>query len=292
MHQLSEKSAKQYYSILLDIHQWDIDFAIKVPIFKNLLEIGILNEVTGKNHFEDKYENNKVKETGQKTYLIDNKELLDRFGDKIKGNVRKDLFTGINDLFAKRNTAEHVKKINFAAYIGTLNTITEAVRDFSKIPIPDKLISILDGESEPPELPKKSSKSKKNTNKNIKLGENESRNLINKKLSLNLNRNNSRYSGINAGVSQWSFTIDNSCFNNDLYIILEDQNDKKIYCFLLKKGTINNPENIFNQRNDAHRKNASIIIIPTNDKNFTNNWQKKDFQFIKYIILKMNYQIK
>jgi len=150
MHQLSDKSAKQYYSILLDIHQWDIDFAIKVPIFKNLLEIGILNEITGKNHFEDKYENNKVKETGQKTYLLDNKEILDRFGDRIKGEVRKDLFTGINDLFAKRNTAEHIKKINFAAYMGTLNTITESIRDFSKIPIPNKLISILDGESEEP----------------------------------------------------------------------------------------------------------------------------------------------
>lgn len=150
MNQLSEKSAEQYYSILLDIHQWDIDFAIKVPIFKNLLEKGILNEVTGKNHFEDKYENNKVAEAGQKKYLNDNKEILNRFGDRIKGEVRKDLFTGINDLFAKRNPAEHGKKMNFAAYMGTLNTITESIRDFSKIPIPDELISILDGKSEPP----------------------------------------------------------------------------------------------------------------------------------------------
>jgi len=164
MRQLSDKSAKQYYSILLDIHQWDIDFAIKVPIFKNLLEIGILNEVTGKNHFEDKYENNKLKETGQKTYLLDNKEILDRFGEKIKGEVRKDLFSGINDLIAKRNTAEHVKKINFAAYMGTLNTITESIRDFSKIPIPDKLISILDGELES-DSPKKDQAGGKSKNK-------------------------------------------------------------------------------------------------------------------------------
>ncbi|MDR2730122.1 MAG: hypothetical protein LBB81_04410, partial [Treponema sp.] len=100
MYQLSEKSARKYYSILLDIHRWDIDFSIKVPIFKNLLEIEILNEVTGKNHFEDKYENGKIIETGQRTDLQNNKERLDRFGNKEKGEVRKDLITGINDLFA------------------------------------------------------------------------------------------------------------------------------------------------------------------------------------------------
>jgi hypothetical protein len=150
MNQLSEKSARKYYSILLDIHRWDIDFSIKVPIFKNLLEIGILNEVTGKNHFEDKYDKNKIIETGQRTDLQNNKERLDRFGNKEKGEVRKDLVTGINDLFAKRNVAEHQKNINHAAYSGVFNTITESIRDFSKIPIPDEINRILNNEPDPP----------------------------------------------------------------------------------------------------------------------------------------------
>jgi len=290
MYKLSEKSAKQYYSIVLSIHQWDIDLAIKVPIFKNLLEIGILNEVTGKNHFEDKYENNKFIENGQKKYLLDNKEILDRFGDRIKGEVRKDLFTGINDLFAKRNTAEHVKKINFAAYIGTLNTITESIRDFSKIPIPDILNSILDGKLESQKLPKQRTKEKENKNNNEKLGEDESRKVINKESSLNLNTSNSVYSSINADGIKWSFNIHNSRFNNDLYVILEDQNNKILYCFYLPKGTIKEPKEYFNQRNDKEKndskrkpiRNKSIIIIPISDKNFTNKWEGKDFQFVNY----------
>jgi len=288
MHQLSDESARKYYSILLDIHRWDINFAIKVPIFKNLLEIGILNEVTGKNLFEDKYENNKVIEKGQKTCLQDNKEILDRFGDRIKGGVRKDLFTGIVDLFAKRNIAEHQKKIKYAVYLGTLNTIAETINCFSKIPIPNEINRILDGKPEQEPLkPKTTSNVPKNDNK---LGKSKSIEVINKKLSLNINNSNSAYSSINALVSQWSFNIHNSHFNNDLYIILEDQDDKILYCFLLKKGIIENPEKLFNQRNDERRKNESIIIIPKNDKNFTNNWQGKGFQFIKYKILEISYQ--
>jgi len=284
MYQLSKESAEKYYSILLDIHQWDIDYAIKVPIFKNLLEIGILYVVTGKNHFEDKYENNKFIEAGQRKELENNKEILDRYGDKIKGNVRRDLFTGIIDLFAKRNIAEHEKKINYAVYLGTLNTIAETINCFSEIPIPDSINSILNGEPKPLKPLGKGGEPENN-----KLGKMESIRFINEKLSSNINGSNSLYSSINARVSQWSFTIDNSNFNNDLYFIMEDQNDKKLYCFYLKKDTIKNPENIFNQRNDDSRKNASIIIIPKNDKNFTNNCQKKDFQFINYKILEMSY---
>ena len=282
MHQLSKESAEKYYSILLDIHQWGIDYAIIVPIFKNLLEIGILNEVTGKNHFEDKYENNKFIETGQRKELENNKEILDRYGDKIKGEVRKDLFTGIIDLFAKRNIAEHQKKIKYAVYLGTLNTIAETINCFSKIQIPDKINSILDGKLKTG--PKPTGGKPKN---NEKLGENKSKRIISKELSMNLNRNNSVYSSINDRHSQWSFNIDNSHFKNDLYIILEDQYDNKLYCFYLKKGIIENPENIFNQRDDDYRTDTSIIRIPTNDINFTDT---NDFQFIKYKKLEMSYK--
>jgi hypothetical protein len=146
MNQLSKQSAEKYYSILLDIHKWVIDYSSKVPIFKNLLEIGILNEITGKNHFEDIYENNKIKEPGQRFELQNNLERMDRYGNKEKGEVRKALFTGIKDLFAKRNVAEHQKNINHAAYIGTLNTMSESIRDFSKIPIPDEMNRILNNE--------------------------------------------------------------------------------------------------------------------------------------------------
>ena len=124
---------------------------------------------------------------------------------------------------------------------------------------------------------------------NKKIGKNGAIKIINQKLSLNISNNNSAYSSINASVEQWSFNIDNSYFDNDFYIILEDQGSKKLYCFCLKKGTIKNPVNTFNQRNDGKRKNASIIIIPRNDRNFTNNWKKRDFQFLNYKILEMDY---
>jgi len=172
--------------------------------------------------------------------------------------------------------------------IDVTDQISEMIKVFEN-KFNNKINSILDGKSEPePQKPRPTGE--KPQNNKVKLGENESRKIINKKLSLHLDRSNSRYSSINARVPQWSFNIHNSCFNNDLYIILEDQDDKKLYCFYLKKETIKNPENIFNQRNtDERRKNESIIIIPKNDRNFTNNWQKKGFQFINYKILEMRY---
>jgi hypothetical protein len=122
--------------------------------------------------------------------------------------------------------------------------------------------------------------------------------IINEKLSLEINDKNSAYSSINALVSQWSFNISNTKFKNDYYIILEDQDDKILYCFYLSKGTIDEPKKIFNQRNDKENKlsnkkpikNKSIIIIPKNDRSLTNNWQGNEFQFIKYKILEMKYQ--
>jgi len=176
--------------------------------------------------------------------------------------------------------------------------VTDRIYEMKKVfenKFDENMNSILDKETEPPKQRPKIIKLK---NSNGKLGENESRKVINKKLSLNIDRGNSAYSSINALVPQWSFNIHNSHFDNDLYIILEDQDDKKLYCFYLPKGTINDPKKIFNQRNDNVKKgsnrkpikNKSIIIIPTNDKNFTNRWQGKEFQFIKFKILDMKYQ--
>jgi len=151
----------------------------------------------------------------------------------------------------------------------------------------EKINGILDKK---PESPKHRPTGKKN--KNEKLGENKSKRIIGEKLFLSLDRSNSAYSSINADVPQWSFNIHNSHFKNDLYVILEDQHEKKLYCFYLPKGTIDEPKKYFNQRNDKDDKenkrrpirNKSIIIIPTSDKNFTNKWEGKEFKFIKYII--------
>jgi len=291
MNQLSDKSAKQYYSILLDIHQWDIDLAIKVPIFKNLLEIGILNEITGKNHFEDKYDNNKVIEKGQRTYLQDNKEILDRFGDRIRGEVRKDLFTGINDLFAKRNTAEHVKKINFAAYIGTLNTITESIRDFSKIPIPDKLISILDGEIKPPELSKQKSIGKRNKNNNNGLKKSELFKIFKEKLSANINYSNTVYSNINIPTEVWWFELANNKIIDGFNLVLIDQYKRIMYHFLINANSIKKPENIFYQRNDKRKQKTSSIQIRSSDTNNFSDIKNNEhrFQFGRYLVKTIKY---
>jgi len=129
-----------------------------------------------------------------------------------------------------------------------------------------------------------------NKTKNSKiLGKKEAINIINKKLSLNINDNNTGYSSINALVSQWSFNISNTKFDNDYYIILEDQGDKILYYFYLKNETIKEPKKIFNQRNDNRVQNKSIIIIPKHDKSFANNWQGNEFSLIKYKILEIKY---
>jgi hypothetical protein len=274
MAKLSKESANRLYEKLLAIYYFKyLTLAQKVSIFYQDLEHDILKKITEKKEFFD-----------QLNWLKDNQIYIDH--GKKTGSIPPTLVSNIHNFKIWRNEAVHGTEkagplVDPVTYLNLFQTMIKTINFFSEIPIPDEINSILAGKSE---LSKPGPTNGKPQNDSVKLGENGSRKVINEELFLNLDRSNSVYSSINARVSQWSFTIDNSHFNNNLYFILEDQNNKKLYCFLLKKGTIKNPKDIFNQRNDERRKNASIIIIPTNDKNFTNNWQKKEFQFIKYII--------
>jgi hypothetical protein len=88
------------------------------------------------------------------------------------------------------------------------------------------------------------------------------------------------YSSINKNVEQWSFNRDNNCFDNDTHMILLDQHNKKQHYFFLKRGTIKDPKKTFPQRNDTHKQNYSVIIIPVSAYNFKE--EHLGFPFGKY----------
>jgi hypothetical protein len=104
--------------------------------------------------------------------------------------------------------------------------------------------------------------------------------IISQKYGVHLDDSNTMYSSINTHVEQWGFNRDNNCFDNDTHMILLDQHDKKLHYFFLKRGTIENPETLFRQRNDERRQNCSIIIIPVSADNFKE--QYSGFPFGNY----------
>jgi hypothetical protein len=276
MAKLSKKSAEWHYEKLLALHNFDyLTLAQKVSIFYHDLEHDILKEITGEKEYFEQF-----------NWLKENQIRIER---NIKtGEIRKVDISDIDNLKNWRNEGVHENKMPEPKYKHHFHTMAQTISFFSEIPWPVEINNIIDNQTTVKINSTNNIKKPKNNNK--KLGKNESIKVINKKLSLKINNSNSAYSSINASVPQWSFNINNSYFYNDLYIILEDQDDKKLCCFYLKKGTIKNPENIFNQRNDNRIKNKSIIIIPKNDRNFTNNHREREYQFINYKILEMSYQ--
>ena len=275
MGKLSKESAEWHYEKLSALHFFKyLTPAQKVSIFYHDLEHDILLVVTGKREY---YE--------QSNWLKDNQIRIEH--NTKKGCIPKVIIDDIDSLKNWRNEGVHENKMPEPKYKSHFHTMAQTINFFSEIPWPVEIDNIINNQKTT-EI-NRTNNSKKSEISD-KLGENESRKVINEKLSLSLNRSNSVYSSINASPSQWSFTIDNSRFKDDLYFIMEDQNDKKLYCFYLRKGTIEDPKSVFNQRNDESRKNASIIIIPKNNRNFTNTSQKTEFQFLKYKILEMSYQ--
>lgn len=104
--------------------------------------------------------------------------------------------------------------------------------------------------------------------------------LVNKKRNLCLNNNNTMFSTINEAVEQWSFNRQNKYFNDDMYMILVDQHNKKLHCFFIEGGEISSPRTTFNQRNDKRVKDKSIITITVSAYNFKE--QYSGFVFGKY----------
>jgi len=292
---LSEKSAIKHYENLYIIHNLNLTLALKVCIFWHILEHEILKEATKLQKYYDK--------PGQLDWLKKNKENLDRNGEKIgTGFIPREIILDIENIRGYRNLAEHTGKMDDINYKKHFRTMAVTINLLSEIQIPERIINILKRIitikiKRPEEIDIKrdfgSNKSLRIINKkpieNRTLGKKESIEIINEKLSLDISKYNTIYSSINKNISQWAFNTNNLMFKNDINIILEDQENKIIYYFSVKSGTIKEPEKIFNQRNDRYVKDYSIIIIPTNDKNFTNKYNGKEFQFIKYLIKEIKY---
>lgn len=92
--------------------------------------------------------------------------------------------------------------------------------------------------------------------------------LISKKYSKTLNDSNTMYSTVNAQVKQWSFNRQNDDFSKDIHIILINQDIRELHYFFIPKCSIENPKEIFDQRNDDFRTDCSKIYILLDTYNF------------------------
>ena len=291
MTKLSKETAEWHYKKLLAIHNFEyLSLAQKVSIFFQELEHDILRKITEKQEFFEQW--NWLKSHQLSINIHDDKTCF----------IPPTLVSDIHSFKPWRNEAVHKASpsIDIVTYLKLFQTMAQTIKFFSGIEwtvgINNVINNHLSINNDKQNL--SSSKKQKKEGKKIKLGKNKAINIINEKLSLDINDKNSAYSSINALVSQWSFNISNNKFKNDYNIILEDQEDKILYYFYLPKGTINEPTKIFNQRdeedNDLKKrkpiKNKSIIIIPKHDKSFTNNWQGKEFSLIKYKKLVLKYE--
>jgi hypothetical protein len=289
MIKLSKETAEWHYKKLLAIHNFEyLSLAQKVSIFFQDLEHDILRKITEKQEFFDQWN------------WLKNHQLVIKDHGNETGFIPPTLVSDIHSFKPWRNEAVHKESpsIDIVTYLKLFQTMAQTIYLFSKVQWTVEINNIINNHLNINNNNSSISSTKKSkTEKNNKLKKNKAISIINKKLSLNLNDKNSAYSSINALVTQWSFNISNTKFENDYYIILEDQDDKILYCFYLPKGTITEPKKIFNQRDEKENevknrkpvKNKSIIIIPKNDKSLTNNWQGNEFRFIKYKILEMKY---
>ena len=273
MPKLSKELAEWHYKKLSALHYFDyLTLAQKVGVFYHDLEHEILKEITGKKEYFEQF-----------NWLKDNQI---RFERNVKtGNISKVDISDIDNLKNWRNEGMHENKMPEPKYKSHFLTMARIICFFSEIPIPDEVNNILNNRQNE-NSPKKRNSKKSNT---AKLGKNGSIKIINRKLSLNIRNDNTNYSSINENVPQWSFNLDNKKFNDDLNFIFEDQNNKVLFYFFIKSGTVKEPEKIFNQRNDKYVENSSIIIVAANDKNFTNNFNNREFQFIKYLKAEIKY---
>lgn len=132
---LSKDSAEKWYDIILGIHLLKNSLKNKVPAFKNEIE-EILEEITGINHFGGK--------DGQRKWLEKNQ--IWREGNKItKGDIPQEIVTGIKNLVANRNNAEHNKNMDMATYLGLFALMAKAIVCFSNTLLPEEIQAICDG---------------------------------------------------------------------------------------------------------------------------------------------------
>lgn len=156
MYYISKESANNFYKNLYVFHNIDFIPATKVSTLKNVLENEVLAETTGIQYYHDKYKDG-ISYKGQKTWLQARLQKLDRNENAIKEGIPKHIITGIDNLFAQRNIAEHEKDISPAAYYGIFDIMVKSIECFSGTPLPDEIKAICNLESKKEQIliPKK-----------------------------------------------------------------------------------------------------------------------------------------
>jgi len=81
---------------------------------------------------------------------------------------------------------------------------------------------------------------------------------------------NTVFANVNAGKSVWWITPDNKKFLHDLFIVLNESNNK-LLVFFIPENSISTPASVFHQRED----NRSSIEISTNDSSYIEIRKKK-----------------
>ena len=135
MNYLSKELSEKYFEIIMEIHLLKNSITNKVPALKNELE-EILTQVTGVNHFGG--------DKGQRRWLINN-QIRRKNGQIASGTIPEDIVSGIINLFANRNKAEHDKIMDKATYLGIFALMAKAISCLSNTPIPVKIQAVLDG---------------------------------------------------------------------------------------------------------------------------------------------------
>jgi hypothetical protein len=144
---ISKKTAQEYYNKLSDNYNMKTDLANKVSMLKKLMEREILKEVAGINHYDDLYnDNNVIIKSGQRKWLMDNRERRNKNGGILNGFVPKVIVSGIQPIFDWRNIAEHNdEEILYSTYLGLFTTVAKTIAFFSNTDIPKKIMDICNG---------------------------------------------------------------------------------------------------------------------------------------------------
>ena len=81
---------------------------------------------------------------------------------------------------------------------------------------------------------------------------------------------NTVFANVNSYKAVWWITLDNKKFLHDLFIVLNDSNNK-LLVFFIPANSISTPASVFHQRED----NRSSIEISTNDPSYIEIRKKK-----------------
>jgi len=279
MAKLSKESAEWHYEKLLALHYFEyLTLAQKVSIFYHDLEHDILKEITGRKEYFEQFK-----------WLQNNQIRIER---NIKiGEIPKVNIGDIDSLKNWRNEGIHENKMPEPKYKSHFHTMAQTICFFSEIPIPDEINNIFINQQKNNNTNDNNISKKGKSKNNNGLKRNELFKIFREKLSANINHSNTIYSNINIPTQVWWFELANNRIIDGFNLILIDQYKKIMYHFLINANSIEEPENIFYQRNDKRKQNTSSIQIRSFDTdNFSDikNGEQR-FQFRRYLVKTIKY---